>query len=97
MRKDLKDKTGRNLDEILKNASSCVRGNEVDNRFQARCEVLETISEMSNMNLYNRLKLINKAYQGVELEAMLNIQHNYYRERYFALLELVARGIKTDK
>ena len=94
--RDLK-KMSNNLEAILKNASSCVRGNEVDNRFQARCEVLETISEMSNMNLYNRLKLINKAYQGVELEAMLNIQHNYYRERYFALLELVARGIKTDK
>ena len=97
--RDLKDKTGRNLDEILKNASSCVNKNNVElsGRTQARCDVLESIIELSSMTLDERLKDIEKAYQGVELEAMLNIQHNYYRERYFALLELVARGIKTDK
>lgn len=97
MRTDLK-KMNRNLDEILKNASSCVRGNdENNNMIQARCEVLETLAEMKDMTLYNRLKLINNAYQGVDLEAMLNISPDYYRERYFALLEIVARSIKTDK
>lgn len=94
--RDLK-KMSNNLEEILKNASSCVRNDEVDNRIQARCEVLETIAEMSNMPIYSRLELIDKAYQGVDLEEALNVPKEYYRERYFALLELVAKSIKTDK
>ena len=99
MRKDLKSKTGRNLDEILKNAEACLNKNniEISERNQARSEVLETIAEMKDMTLYNRLNTINKAYQGVDLEATLNISPNYYRERYYALLELVARSIETDK
>ena len=96
--RDLK-KMNNNLDAILKNASSCVNKNNVElsGRTQARCDVLESIAELSNMTLDDRLKLINKAYQGVDLEATLNISNNYYRERYFALLELVAKSIKTDK
>lgn len=90
-------KMSNNLEEILKNASSCVRNDKVDNRIQARCEVLETLAEMKDMNLYNRLKLIDKAYQGVDLEEVLNISPEYYRERYYALLELVAKSINTDK
>ena len=90
-------KMSNNLEVILKNASRCIRSDEVDNRIQARSEVLETIAEMKDMNLYNRLKLIDKEYQGVELEEILNISPNYYRERYFALLELVARSIETSK
>lgn len=96
MRTDLK-KMNNNIEAILKNASSCVKDNKVDSRVQARCEVLETIAEMKDMTLYNRLQLVNKAYQGVDLEAMLNIPQDYYRERYFALLEIVAKSIKTDK
>ena len=65
MRTDLK-KMNNSLDVILKNASSCVRNDEVDNRVQAL--------------------------SGVELEAMFNISPKYY-----ALLELVARSIETDK
>lgn len=91
--RDLK-KMNNSLEAILKNASSCVRNNEVNNRIQARCEVLETIAEMSNIPIYNRLKLIDKAYQGVDLEEVLNVSPEYYRERYFALLELVAKSIK---
>lgn len=94
--RDLK-KMNNNLEAILKNASSCVKGNDSDNRIQARCEVLETLAEMKDMTLYNRLELINKAYQGVDLESTLNISPDYYRERYFALLEIVAKSIKTDK
>lgn len=93
--RDLK-KMNNSLEAILNNASSCVRNDEVDNRIQARCEVLETIAEMSNMNLYNRLELINKAYQGVDLEEVLNVSPEYYRERYFALLEIIAKSIKTE-
>lgn len=95
MRTDLK-KMNNNLEEIMKNASS-VRNDKVDNRIQARCDVLETLAEMRSINLYNRLKLINKAYQGVDLEATLNISPDYYRERYFALLEIVAKSINIDK
>ena len=95
--RDLK-KMNNNLEAILKNASSCVRENNTNNsKIQARCEVFETIAEMSDMTLHSRLELINKAYQGVDLEATLNISPDYYRERYFALLEIVARSIKTDK
>lgn len=90
-------KMSNNLEEILKNASNCVRNDEVDNRIQARCDVLETLAEMKDMTLNDRLKLINQAHQGVDLEAMLNISPDYYRERYFALLEIVATSIKTDK
>ena len=99
MRTDLRNKTGRNLDEMMKNAEACLNKNniELSGRIQARCEVLETIAEMKDMNLYNRLKLIDKAYEGVELESILNISPEYYRERYYALLELVARSIETDK
>ena len=93
--RDLK-KMNNNLEAILKNASSCVRDDEVDNRIQARCEVLETIAEMSDMPLNDRLKLINQAYQGVGLEEVLNVSPEYYRERYFALLELIAKSIKTE-
>lgn len=97
MRKDLKNRT-RNLDEMIKNASSCVRGNdEVDNRIQARCEVLETIAELSGMNLDERLKSIEESYKGVDLEEALNVPKEYYRERYFSLLEIVAKSIKTYK
>ena len=95
--RDLK-KMNNNLETILKNASNCVRGNDANNnKVQARYEVLETLAEMKDMTLYNRLNLINKAYQGVDLEATLNISPEYYRERYFALLEIVAKSIKTDK
>lgn len=94
--RDLK-KMNNNLEEILKNASNCVRGNESDNMVQARCEVLETLAEMKDMSLANRISLINKAYLGVDLEEVLNVSPDYYRERYFALLEIVARSIKTDK
>ena len=99
MRKDLKDKTGRNLEEILKNASSCVNKNNIElgERNQARCDVLESIVELSSMTLDDRLKSIDKSYSGVELESILNIAPNYYRERYFALLEIIATSIKTDK
>ena len=90
-------KLSNNLEVILKNASSCIRNDEVDNRIQARGEVLETLAEMKDMNLYNRLKLIDKSYQGVDLEEVLNVSPEYYRERYYALLELVARSINTDK
>ena len=94
--RDLK-KMNNNLEAILKNASSCVRNDEVDNRIKARCEVLETLAEMKDKPIIQRLNLINKAYQGVDLEATLNISPDYYRERYFALLEIVAKSIKTDK
>ena len=92
-------KLSNNLEVILKNASSCVNKNNVElsGRAQARCDILESIAELSGMTLDDRLNLINKEYQGVELESILNISPNYYRERYFALLELVARSIKTDK
>ena len=95
--RDLK-KMSNNIETILKNASSCVRGNDANNnKVQARCEVLETLAEMKDMTLYNRLKLINNAYQGVDLESTLNISPDYYRERYYSLLEIVATSIKTDK
>lgn len=99
MRTDLKNKTGRNLDEMIKNSEACLNKNniELSGKIQARSEVLETIAEMKDMTLYNRLNTINKAYQGVELEAILNISPNYYRDRYFSLLELVATSIKEDK
>lgn len=95
--RDLK-KLNNSLEAILKNASSCVnKNNEEDSRIQARCEVLETLAEMKDMNLYNRLELINKEYLGVDLEEVLNISPAYYRERYYALLEIVARSINKDK
>ena len=99
MRKDLKNKTGRTLDEMIKNAEACLNKNsiELSGRNQARCDILEEIEELSGMNLDDRLKSIEKSYKGVELEAILNISPNYYRDRYFALLELVATSIKTDK
>ena len=97
MRTDL-SKMNNSLEAILKNASSCVRGNETNNnKIQARYEVFETIAEMSDMSLHSRLELINKAYQGVDIESKLNIPQDYYRERYYVLLELVAKSIKTDK
>ena len=94
--RDLK-KLSRNLDTILQNASSCVKGDSDNSVTQARCDVLETLAEMKDMPLNDRLKLINQAHQGVDLEAMLNISPDYYRERYFALLEIVATSIKADK
>ena len=99
MRTDLKSKTGRTLDEILKNSEACLNKNniELSGRNQARCDVLESIKELSGMSLDERLKSIEQSYSGVELEAILNISPNYYRDRYFALLELVARSIETDK
>lgn len=91
-------KMSNNLEEILKNASSCVRGNDANNnKVQARYEVLDTLAEMKDKPIIQRLNIINKAYQGVDLEATLNISPDYYRERYFALLEIVAKSIKTDK
>lgn len=89
-------KMNNNLEAILKNASSCVRGNELNNRIQARCEVLESIAELSGMNLDERLKSIEESYKGVDLEEVLNVSPDYYRERYFALLEIVAKSIKTE-
>lgn len=89
-------KMDNSLEAILNNASSCVKENKVNDKIQARCEVLETIAEMSNMPICSRLELINKAYQGVDLEEALNVPKEYYRERYFALLELVAKSIKTE-
>lgn len=99
MRTDLKNKTGRSFDEMMKNAEACLNKNsiELSGRNQARCDVLESIAELSGMTLDERLKDIEESYKGVELEAMLNISPNYYRDRYFALLELVATSIKTDK
>ena len=99
MRTDLKNKTGRNLDEMLKNAEACLNKNniEIGERNQARCDVLESIVELSSMPLDDRLKSIERSYSGVELESILNISPNYYRERYFALLKIIATSIKTDK
>lgn len=99
MRTDLKNKTGRTLDEMMNNADACLNKNSVElsGRNQARCDVLESIEELSGMHLDERLKSIEKSYKGVELEAMLNISPNYYRDRYFALLELVVTSIKEDK
>ena len=59
--------------------------------------MLESIEELSGMPLDERLKSIEESYSGVELEAILNISPNYYRDRYFALLELIVKSIKTDK
>ena len=99
MRTD-KNKTGRSFNELmLNNAEACLNKNiiELNGRNQARCDILESIKELSCMNLTQRLKSIEKSYKGIELESMLNISPNYYRDRYFALLELVAASIKTDK
>lgn len=95
----LKNKTGRTLDEIINNAEACLNKNsiELSGRNQARCDVLESIEELSSMTLDERLKSIEKSYKGVELETILNISPNYYRDRYFELLMLVATSIKTDK
>lgn len=99
MRTDLKNKTGRSFNEMMMNAEACLNKNsiELNGRNQARCDVLESIEELSGMHLDERLKSIEKSYKGVELETMLNIPPNYYRDRYFALLELVVTSIKTDK
>lgn len=99
MRTDLKNKTGRNLDEMMKNSEACLNKNniELSGRNQARCDVLESIEELSGMSLDERLKSIEQSYSGVELESVLNISPNYYRDRYFALLELIATSIKEDK
>lgn len=96
--RDLK-KMSNNLEEILKNASSCVNKNNVElsEREQARCDILESIAELSSMNLDDRLKSIEKSYSGVDLEYIINVSPNYYRDRYFALLELVATSINKDK
>lgn len=99
MRTDLKNKTGRTLNEMINNSEACLNKNsiELSGRNQARCDVLESIEELSDMNLDERLKSIEESYKGVELESILNISPNYYRERYYALLEIVATSIKTDK
>ena len=99
MRTDLKNKTGRSFDEMMNNAEACLNKNniELSGRNQARCDVLESIEELSGMSLDERLKSIEQSYSGVELEAILNISPNYYRDRYFALLELIATSIKEDK
>lgn len=87
------DYCGKTFEEMLENAQSAMRVDIPTPSFDAIGDVLEDVLSFKDLDVDARLSNIERVYSNRELEAILGISPDYYRDKYFALLKVVALGI----
>lgn len=87
------DNCGKTFEEMLENAQSVIGVDSTTSKFDALGDVLEDLLELKDLDVETRLSNIEASSSNTELEAILGISSDYYRNKYFALLKIVASGV----
>lgn len=83
---------GKTLEEILANAQAAVEADIPTPKFDAIGAVLEDMLALKDLDVEARLSNIESRYSNKELEAILGVPTDYYHDKYFALLKVLALG-----
>lgn len=83
---------GKTFDEMLANAQAAMRVDIPTPKFDAMGDVLEDVLALKDLDVEARLSNIESRYSNKELETILGVSADYYRDKYFALLKVVALG-----
>ena len=88
--------SGRTVEEMVQNAQKTMREKDSVMEYDAVSDVLEDVYLFKGLSLEDRLSIIETASSSTELEEILGIPSDYYRNKYFALLKVIAlcSGIK---
>lgn len=65
-------------------------------RADAKSDVLNELYELNKLGLAERIEALNRSYTNSDLETALNVPSDYYRNRYYALLEIVSLTFNVD-
>ena len=90
---DKRDRTAINektFDEMLADKLEDMKEDFPTPKFDAMCDVLEDIYSLKDLNVEARWKNIESRQNNKELENILGVSKDYYRDRYFALLRVIA-------
>ena len=83
---------GKTLDEILANAQAAVGVGIPTPQFDAIGSVLGDMLALKDLDVEARLSNIESRHSNKELETILGVSTDYYRDKYFALLKVLAWG-----
>ena len=78
------------FDEMLASAQEAMRVDINTPKFDAMGDVLEDILALKDLDVEARLSSIESRQSNKELETILGVSKDYYRDRYFALLKIIA-------
>ena len=78
---------------MLENAQSVIGVDSTTSKFDALGDVLEDLLELKDLDVETRLSNIEASSSNTELEAILGVSSDYYRNKYFALLKIIASGV----
>ena len=84
------DNCEKTFDEMLASAQEAMRVDINTPKFDAMGDVLEDILALKDLDVEARLSSIESRQSNKELETILGVSKDYYRDRYFALLKLIA-------
>lgn len=83
---------GKTFEEMLENAQAVIRVEDSAPEFDAVGDVLEDVLALKDLDVEARLSNIEASSYNTEVEAILGVPSDYYRNKYFALLKVVALG-----
>lgn len=81
---------GKTFDEVLENAQADIELDIPTPEFDAIGAVLEDMLELKDLDVEARLSNIESRHYNKELEAILGVSTDYYRDKYFALLKILS-------
>lgn len=81
---------GKTFDEMIANAHAATRVDIPTPKFDAMCDVLEDVLALKDLDVEARLSNIESRQSNKELETILGVSTDYYRDKYFALLKFLA-------
>lgn len=90
------DNCGKTFEEILENAQAAMRVDVPTPEFDAIGDVLEDVLALKGLSVEARLSNIENMSSNTELkklETILGVSSGYYRNKYFALLKVIALGV----
>lgn len=82
--------SGRTVEEMVQSAKKAIREKDSTRGYDAVSDVLEDVSLFKGLSLEDRLLAIENSSSNTELEEILGIPSDYYRNKYFALLKVIA-------
>lgn len=89
-RRNSMDNCGKTFDEMLENAQESMRVDIPTPKFDAMCDVLEDLYALKDLDVEDSWSNIENRQSNKELETILGVSTDYYRDRYFALLKVIA-------
>ena len=88
----------KNFDEVLANEQASRMVDISTPKFDAIGDVLEDIFELKGLDVKAQLSSIKSRQSNKELETVLGVSSDYYRDKYFALLRVLvlAQTLNSD-